>query len=142
MKIETGQTLLHYRVSDKLGEGGMGVVWKAVDTTLDRDVAIKVLSEEVAHDAELLSRFKREARTLAALNHSHIGGIHGIEGVTLETSYGAELPINSSIVISHRMGWFEMNFDTPNAPSGEHQMRLHHPATGHTEWKTVVVGET
>jgi serine/threonine protein kinase len=68
-----------YCVSEKLGEGGMGVVWKAVDTTLDRDVAIKVLSDDVAHDAELLSRFKREARTLAALNHSHIGGIYGIE---------------------------------------------------------------
>lgn len=71
-----------------------------------------------------------------------IRGIRSIEGIKLETSYGAAAPINSSIVISHRMGWFEMNFDLPDAPAGEHQMRLHHPPTGDSEWKTVVVGET
>ena len=67
MPIEAGQQLLHYRLIEKIGEGGMGVVWKAVDTTLDREVAIKVLPEHVADDPDHLARFEREAKTLAAL---------------------------------------------------------------------------
>ena len=70
--------LLHYRLVGKLGEGGMGVVWKAVDTTLDREVAIKILPDTFAGEAERLARFEREARVLASLNHPHIAGIHGI----------------------------------------------------------------
>ena len=69
MPIEAGQTLLHYRLVEKIGEGGMGVVWKAVDTTLDREVAIKVLPEAFAGDPERLARFEREAKLLASLNH-------------------------------------------------------------------------
>jgi len=76
--IEPGQQLLHYRLTEKLGEGGMGVVWKATDTTLDRDVAIKVLPPDFAADAERLARFDREARLLASLNHPNIAGIFGI----------------------------------------------------------------
>jgi serine/threonine protein kinase len=55
--IETGQQLLHYRLTEKIGEGGMGVVWKAVDTTLDREVAIKILPAGFAADPERLARF-------------------------------------------------------------------------------------
>ena len=58
--IEPGRNLLHYRVVEKIGEGGMGVVWKAIDTTLDREVAIKILPEAVARDQERLARFERE----------------------------------------------------------------------------------
>jgi serine/threonine protein kinase/Tol biopolymer transport system component len=76
--IEPGQQLLHFRIVEKLGEGGMGVVWKAVDTSLDREVAIKVLPANFADDAERLARFEREARMLASLNHTHIAGIYGI----------------------------------------------------------------
>ncbi len=76
--IEPGQNLLHYRVVDKLGEGGMGVVWKAVDTQLDREVAIKVLPEVFAGDTERLARFEREAKTLASLNHPGIAVVHGL----------------------------------------------------------------
>jgi len=72
-------TFSHYRVQAKLGEGGMGEVYRARDTTLNRDVAIKVLPAAFATDTERLARFTREAQTLAALNHPHIAAIYGIE---------------------------------------------------------------
>jgi hypothetical protein len=71
--------LAHYRLAEKLGEGGMGVVWKAADTKLHRDVAIKILPEGVAGDPERLARFEREARLLAALSHPHIAAVFGLE---------------------------------------------------------------
>jgi eukaryotic-like serine/threonine-protein kinase len=71
--------MLHYRLLAKLGEGGMGVVWKAVDTKLNREVAIKVLPEAFTADAERLARFEREAKLLASLNHPGIAGIHALE---------------------------------------------------------------
>src|SRR5687768_3807622 len=79
----TDQFLGSYRVLDKLGEGGMGEVYRARDTTLNRDVAIKVLPEAFADDPERLARFTREAQTLAALNHPNIAAIYGLEGGAL-----------------------------------------------------------
>ena len=73
------QRLGPYEVLSKLGEGGMGQVFRARDTKLDRDVAIKILPEAVAHDADRLARFTREAKTLASLNHPHIAAIYGLE---------------------------------------------------------------
>ncbi len=78
MSLNQGATLLHYRLVDKLGEGGMGVVWTATDTTLDREVAIKVLPEALADHSDRLARFEREAKLLASLNHSNIAAVCGL----------------------------------------------------------------
>jgi non-specific serine/threonine protein kinase len=74
-----GRTLAHYEISALLGKGGMGEVYRARDTRLQRDVAIKVLPDEVAADAGLLLRFQREARLLASLQHQNIASIYGLE---------------------------------------------------------------
>jgi Tol biopolymer transport system component len=74
-----GQTLYHYRITAALGAGGMGEVYRATDTNLNREVAIKVLPSEVVKDPERLARFRREAQLLAALNHPNVAAIHGLE---------------------------------------------------------------
>jgi hypothetical protein len=76
--LHVGQTLLHYAVSGELGQGGMGVVWKATDRTLGRDVAIKVLPSAVSKDPSRLARFDREAKVLASLNHANIAAIYSL----------------------------------------------------------------
>ena len=77
--MESGNKLGHYTISTLLGKGGMGEVWRARDTKLGREVAIKTLPEEFAKDADRLARFEREARLLASLNHPNIAAIHGFE---------------------------------------------------------------
>src|SRR6202140_3149636 len=79
MALATGKRLGPYEITGAIGAGGMGEVYQAHDTKLGRDVAIKVLPEAFAHDPERLSRFQREAKMLAALNHPNIATIHGLE---------------------------------------------------------------
>src|ERR1700722_3713542 len=79
MALATGTKLGPYEVVAQIGAGGMGEVYQAHDTKLGRDVAIKVLPDAFAHDPERLSRFQREAKMLAALNHPNIATIHGLE---------------------------------------------------------------
>jgi Tol biopolymer transport system component len=77
--VSPQQTIAHYRITGKLGAGGMGEVWRATDTKLGRDVAIKLLTEAFAADPDRMLRFTREAQVLASLNHPNIAAIYGVE---------------------------------------------------------------
>src|SRR6267142_2923607 len=79
MALSVGARLGPYEILGSLGAGGMGEVYRARDTRLQRDVAIKVLLPAVANDPDRLARFSREAQVLASLNHPHIAHIHGVE---------------------------------------------------------------
>ena len=74
-----GQSINHYRITAKLGEGGMGAVYQATDTRLGREVALKILPEKFSRDRQRMGQFQREAEVLASLNHPHISMIHGLE---------------------------------------------------------------
>jgi serine/threonine-protein kinase len=86
-------TIAHYRILSKLGEGGMGTVYRATDTKLNRDVAIKLLPEAFAQEADRMARFEREAKVLASLNHPNIAAIYGVEerALVMELALGPTL---------------------------------------------------
>jgi len=87
------QSIGHYRIIAKLGEGGMGAVYRATDTKLNRDVALKILPEAFANDRDRMSRFEQEAQILASLNHPNIAAIYGIEqgAIVMELVEGEDL---------------------------------------------------
>lgn len=76
MSLQSGDVLGRYRVIEEIGAGGMGVVYRAFDERLGRDVALKVVSDDVSNDPELISRFKREAKAVAKLGHPNIVALH------------------------------------------------------------------
>jgi len=91
MDVSVGQPLSHYQLLDKLGEGGMGVVWRAHDLRLDRDVAIKLLPESFAGDPERRAQFQREAKAVAALRHPNIVTIYSVEEAEGQVFFTMEL---------------------------------------------------
>src|ERR1700675_1268259 len=119
MTIAAGTHLGPYEVVAQIGAGGMGEVYQAHDTKLGRDVAIKVLPEAFAHDPERLSRFQREAKMLASLNHPNNAGIYGLEenvgtiylvmelvpGETLaeRIKRGGAFPVEETLAIARQM---------------------------------------
>ena len=113
-----GKTLLHYHIGEEIGAGGMGTVYRARDTTLERDVAVKLLADHLVEDAERMARFEREAKLLASLNHPHIATIHGfekdgatrflvmelVEGPTLaERIASGPLPMEEALLIARQV---------------------------------------
>jgi len=99
MSLGAGSRIGQYEITRRLGAGGMGEVYAALDHSLNRQVAVKVLPEAVASDPDRIARFSREAHTLALLNHPHIAHVYGFEeggGITalvMELVDGLNLPI-------------------------------------------------
>src|ERR1700686_1640862 len=107
-------SVAHYKITTKLGEGGMGAVYRATDTKLGRDVAIKLLPDSLAGDADRLARFTREAQVLASLNHPNIASIYGVEdrALVLELVEGPTLaerlaqgpiPLDEAMPLIHQL---------------------------------------
>ena len=115
------ESIAHYRIISKLGEGGMGTVYRATDTKLGREVAIKVLPEVFASDPARMARLEREAQVLASLNHPNIAAIYGIEtgAIVMELVEGADLagPLPADTAI-HYARQIASGLEAPRARRG------------------------
>jgi TolB-like protein/Flp pilus assembly protein TadD len=132
LALERGRTLSHYRLIDKIGEGGMASVWSALDTKLEREVALKVLPDSFARDTDRLQRFQREARVLASLHHPHIVTIYsveeaeGIHFITMELVRGQTL---SALIPGDGValpGFFELSIPLVSAVATAHGRGITH----------------
>jgi serine/threonine-protein kinase len=102
--LSPGRILLHYRLVELIGEGGMGQVWKALDTALERYVALKVLPVALAHDRDRLDRFDREARLLASLNHPNVAVVYGLHEAASVRFLAMELVAGEDLSVRLKRG--------------------------------------
>ena len=144
-----GQTIAHYRILDKLGEGGMGEVYRARDISLDRDVALKIIRPELVSHPDRLVRFEREARTLAALDHPNIVHLYSVEesaglrfltmqlvegrslsrmitsdGMPLERIFEIAIPLADALAAAHEKGIIHRDLKPSNIMVS-HDNRVH-----------------
>ena len=128
MALEVGTRIAHYDVTALIGEGGMGQVYQATDTKLNRQIALKILPEAFATDPDRLARFQREAQVLASLNHPNIAQIYGIEeqddtrALVLELVEGPTLAdrISKGVVTPHTNLHQIQPFLALSGPGGAH----------------------
>ncbi|MCG6923446.1 MAG: serine/threonine-protein kinase, partial [Acidobacteria bacterium] len=146
MTAQAGQTLSHYRLIEKIGEGGMGVVWRALDKKLGREVALKILPDAVSRDAERLARFEREARLLAALSHPNIVTVFSVEedsgtrfitmelvqgrslatmiseaGIPLGRLFELAIPLADAVAAAHKQGVIHRDLKPANVQVSDEQ---------------------
>ena len=141
VSLTPGTRLGPYEMTAQIGVGGMGEVYRAHDTKLGRDVAIKILPSHFTSDPDRLARFEREARVLASLNHPHIGAIYGLEdadgvrALVLELVQGETLadriargpiPLNDALTIARQIvdaldAAHEKGHRSPRSEAGQHQ---------------------
>ncbi len=117
MRLEAGTTLGYYEILSSLGAGGMGEVYRAKDTKLGREVAIKLLLEEVSEDAERLARFEREAKVLASLNHNNIATLYAFDVEGEAPCLVMELVEGETLADRISCGWSSVSESRPSAGS-------------------------
>ena len=138
MALSEGTRLGVYEVVGLIGQGGMGEVYQARDTTLDRDVALKVLPEAFTADPDRLARFEREAKVLASLNHPNIGSIYGLEEAEGVKALVLELVEGPTLADQFKQGPIPIDEALPIAKQIA-EAREQHPEPNDRAWSTGLV---